>query len=367
MGIIFSNGGWGNKGISFGFNTSDWFIIIVDGNNDVGFNFKEKIPDFNVYEWHNYTVTVSEGKNLNVYIDGRNVFSTVYINTINSSDTETPSVIGSTYNGGYALSGSVDEAKIYHTALSAEQIKEIIAIQEPFKGPEYELLAHYSFDNKVNLGADNCKNFMMEAGKSVSFIDDGITGGAACLSSVSDGNIPFIYNGNMLDGEKDITISAFARLNNDCNLNDGLAIIFSNGGWDKNGISFGFATDDSFVIIAGNNEDQNFCITEKIEGFNAFIWHNYTITLIDGKKLKVYIDGIEVFSVIYKNYVNASDLTTPTVIGSAFDGAYPFYGFVDEIKIYRISKSETEINKICRLHSPLENMPMLGRGQQTFL
>ena len=357
---IFSNGWQNDGGLSFGFSGDEWMYICADasGGDWLAFNLKTvtQDSDFNAHDWHAYALTLKNGRVLQVYIDGKAVFSYTFNEEINTVNEQSYFTLGSTYNGGYHLAGSLDEVKVFLRPLSEGEIADCL-----HQTKSSQLISYYAFQCADTLGMDQCGTYQLTSHISgtVNYEPVGVSDGAVHFSREAlDGDLHLYNESDALDGETDFTVSAFAKLDEGEILTGDMGILFSNGGWSNSGISFGFNTSEWFIVIVNGNNDVGFKFNEKIPGYDAYKWHHYAVTVSDGKNLRVYIDGAEMLSVVYQNPINATDSTTPCVLGSAFNGGYAFPGCMDEVKLYSSALSQGEIDRLCQLDAPYSKAPI---------
>ena len=346
---IFSNGWQGQGGFSFGYSSSEWMFICADavGGDWIAFNIKSALGDdsFNAYAWHNFTLTVKNGVDLAVYIDGKLAHSVTLGSTLNTVNADFPFAIGTTHSGGYPFNGAVDEVKAFNVGLTAEQVAALVADKETDKPDVDEPgtdepagdapIANYTFDG-ADLGADEAGSYPL-TNSNLATVVDGKVGDAAHFDNQHLFNV-FLYNSaDPLEGKNDFTVSAFAKL--DAGVTADEHCIFSNGGWGNGGITFMLNTHEWLHInvdTAAGTQDLGFHIASATgnASFDAHEWHNYAVTVKDGITLNVYIDGALAYTATLNGAISTTNTESVFAVGTTFNGGYPFCGAVDIVKVF---------------------------------
>ena len=347
---IFSNGWQDQGGLSFGFSSHEFMFICADvtGGDWIAFNVASALNDtsFSAYDWHNYVVTLKNGTQINVYIDGVLAHSTSFSEEVNTVNSASPFAIGTTFNGGYPFIGTIDTVKIFDKGFNAKQVSELYSDGKTYQSSIIEPLARYFFDS-TDIGEDTFGNYPL-TNPGYATVQSGNSGNGVHFD-VDHLYNPFLYNSaDPLEGKKDFTVSAYAKL--DSSVTSDNHTIFSNGWQDQGGLSFGFSSHEFMFICAdvtgGDWIAFNVASALNDTSFSAYDWHNYVVTLKNGTQINVYIDGVLAHSTSFSEEVNTVNSASPFAIGTTFSGGYPFLGTIDTVNIYDFALNRSEISTV---------------------
>ncbi len=108
-------------GYDFEIGTSGWNANISDGSTKLLGNYASPRPAFN--QWHLYATVVDRNQNMAyAYIDGVQ-YDSANISTLGSISTALPLTIGRENTGGHNFKGSIDDIRMYNSALSPLEIQ----------------------------------------------------------------------------------------------------------------------------------------------------------------------------------------------------------------------------------------------------
>ena len=321
----------------------------------------KKIPE--VRQWHMITGTVS-GNKAKFYIDGKlaaeNTLTTNF--KCNTSD---PLTIGMHYYNGcpsnwaYAYYGKIDDLSIFNRALSAEEIAEL----HDFNG-DYQISAQNTTASTYNNNNDDNLPNNLKRGLVAYYPFDGnandmsgnghhgtVNGNVKPTTGrKNDPNGAYQFPGQAMNY---ISVANSADLNNNS---------FTINAWvytDKNDYGKNYIVDKGRDISIGTYRlfvDGVGAYTKGTNGAGVKQipevrqWHMITGT-VSGNKAKFYIDGKLVSeSTLGDNFkCNTSD---PLTIGMHYYNgcpsywAYPYYGKIDDLRIYNRNLSAEEIMEL---------------------
>ncbi len=323
----------------------------------------KKIPEVN--QWHMITGTVS-GNKAKFYIDGKLVSESTLSDNF-KCNTSDPLTIGMHYYNGcpsgwaYAYYGKIDDLSIFNRALSAEEIAELY----DFNG-DYQISTQNKTASTYNNNNDNNLPNNLKRGLVAYYPFDGNA------NDMSGNGHHGTVNGNvkLTTGRKNDTNGAYQfpgqamnyiSVPNNANLNNNT---FTINAWvytDRNDYGKNYIVDKGrdinvgtyrlgvdFVGACTKYNGTNGASVKKIPEVNQ--WHMITGT-VSGNKAKFYIDGKLVSeSTLSDNFkCNTSD---PLTIGMHYYNgcpsgwAYPYYGKIDDLRIYNRELSAEEINQL---------------------
>lgn len=273
---------------------------------------------FDCSQWHHYAVTYStKAMTTVIYIDGNNVASDVTNPGQVLTSSMIPILLGH-YKTSY-MNGALDDVRIYHEALSADEIKSLASMDRT-------LVLHLNFDDSsaATQAWDSSgygRNGSLSGGASFT---SGKLGGAINL----DGTSAYVSTPAFPTPGTGITVSCYARsLNSTWNADDCL-----------------ISKDPSFTLstIAGTpNIEFNAKIGGVLKtvqftapaGFNPAAWHHYLGTYSTSSgALRIYVDGVLQNSVT--GLGGSMDTTSSSVtVGRDPSGSNFLAGQVDDVKI----------------------------------
>lgn len=216
---IGTSSGWNNIRIGLLRRTSNGYPLfsISDGTNNINYNFAA--TSFSLDVWHHIAVTYDNGK-LTMYLDGQvnKTMTTTIVPVITASH---HLGIGGAADGAEKLTGFLNDVRIYDTALSPREIKEIskgLVLHYTLSGignpnlcipqvsdSKWTLWSQGSSWNSINTR----EKVVDENGKTWCHVIQTTTsgyGGYACSPGAN-------YNGIVIDPNKKYTISALAKTN----------------------------------------------------------------------------------------------------------------------------------------------------------
>ncbi|MCD6392423.1 MAG: LamG domain-containing protein, partial [Planctomycetes bacterium] len=115
-------------------------------------------------EWTHVAGVLTEDKKLHIYVNGKLAASAKAAGLLGGDPAEVMQIgadEGSTvgeYNGGYGFNGLIDEVRVYHRALSANEIARDASAQSNLTADKAGLVLCYTFDGKRLLDASGNEN-----------------------------------------------------------------------------------------------------------------------------------------------------------------------------------------------------------------
>lgn len=365
---IWSNGWQDQGGLSFGFSSNEYMFICADvtGGDWIAFNIASALNDdtFSAYEWHNFTLTLKNGIQLAVYIDGEMVYSITFSEAVNTINSEYPFAIGTTHNGGYPFLGSIDNVKIFDKGFTGNQVAELYIDGKTYTSAITEPIARYTFDSD-DIGADTFGNYPLEDRGYVTVVDGNSENGVHFDNTHLFNT--FLYNtADPIKDKRDFTVSAFAKL--DAGVTD-WQCLFSNGWQGSGGLSAGYNIDGWVFVAADAGCDWiSFNIANELgdTSFSVLDWHNYTLTLKNGIQLSFYVDSILVYTTTFTSALVPSAYGSPFTIGTTYNGGYPFGGTIDTVNIYDFALNSSQIGTVMEGKELMDDGPILPEATYNF-
>lgn len=279
--------------------------------------------------WSHVCGTLAAGYTVSIYVNGVNVVTTTGVTTNWQTNPAGMNLQVANFNGvgGYAYKGAVDDVRIYNSALSQFQIRQL-ATQVPTG-----LVARYDFTgdrNDVSGFGQNLNN----NGASSDFDRFGVANASARFSGGShlDGAMAYFPTGN-----QPRTICAWTNPSTLFNGTFSEAVMYgtSSAGW-------GFGMD-----AAGGLPNGRFFILDTAGDLAYAMPHGLSIwrhvcSTHDGATEQIYVDG---------NSIASATRTLATAPGSLFIGKGVFVGDffngnIDDVRIYNRALSTIEIRAL---------------------
>lgn len=246
--------------------------------------------------------------------------------------------IGSHQSGSSVLLGNTDEIRIWNIALSQDQIKQNI-IKEP-KNDATGLVAYY----KCN---DGSGSILTNSGTNPSGLDGTLVNGTGWVPSPVqiaanalsfDGSDDFVTipDNNSLDITSAITLEAWCYATKNTGIQN---VICKSSDAPNNGYIFprtdnGWANVVSYLHIGGAWRT----LSATYPSLNA--WHHLALTY-DGSMIKIYIDGVLANSASMSGVLTTN--SNAVLLGNQSGVSEYFGGYADEIRIWNVARTETEI------------------------
>ncbi len=220
------------------------------------------------------------------------------------------------------------------------------------------LVAHYRFDGNSKDSSGN-GNDGSESSPIISYIT-GIKGKAVLFKGCDSPSHIHVPNSRSLQFSDKITISFFARVDSTKQM-DGYANCLDDTGESFGGAILAKDNDRSgFVIRTGADNDGNFSslwsnnhfssprtITRvELPGYKIRSWRHIAFVIND-KEAKTYVNGVLKDHVISDDSVDFSIANERDLYIGKFDNYWhPFFGAIDDLRIYNRDLSEEEINSL---------------------
>jgi len=277
-----------------------------------------------------HVAMVHDGTDDKIFFNGALVNTKAYAGALHK--TKYPFGIGfDPIDNGSFFDGAIDDVQIYNEALSDTEIADLYDLQNPEPVVSGDLVAYYPFDGNgkdVTDYKNHATGFSLgpdlfdRANKSASF--DGAT-------EVTAANSPQLNT--------DYTTVSFWVKPNSLPAN-GEVFLLSFGGWQER-FKISLPTHGKPVWTTNHSGGISDMDSGTGNELQVGVWQMVTM-VHDGLKDKIYIDGINVAE---KDVVGTLNSTTyPLGIGyNAVDGGNWFDGYIDEVQIYKVALSDSEI------------------------
>jgi hypothetical protein len=294
-------------------------------------------------EWHFLTAVIDGSSNLNFYIDGILVSTTLYeasVNYIASPHWR----IGRNYYSNVMHKGDIDDVRIYDRVLTDQEISNLYNEGDWINLKQDQgLVAFYPFSGNANDEGGNENH--------------GTVHGEVSLTTDRFGNPDSAYS---FDGTDDyiqisdidpsiITISAW--INTLSHSSDLGPVVGEYNGSQVSG-SRSFLLDINQGGLSGGiyNSATTYQFGNSSEIINDGLWHFIVMTW-DGTEITQYIDGFPAVFDVQPSSSGSGDIfdsNQPLFIGAADQGSGREYfnGIIDDVRIYNRSLAELEINNL---------------------
>ena len=85
---------------------------------------------------------------------------------------------------------------------------------------------------------------------------------------------------------------------------------------------------------------------------NDNVWHNLVVVKTITPDLLAYLDGVQVFGSAPSGTLGSISNSYPVTLGSTGDGANPYTGLLDDVRIYNVALSSSDVTAIATGHNP---------------
>ena len=343
--------------------------------------------------WHHVAMVRSPGL-INLYADGNYLYNLELTDTILAYML----TIGDMAEGGEAFNGSIDEVRIWNTALTQQQIQASMNIK--LDGNETNLYRYYDFDEGIpganNNGIVSLRDRMIDSSNNGTLMNFALTGSTS--NWINSWTYPAMYADHDGDGFGSGTAwtcgSMHGLVNNnlDCNDNDAsinpYAIEICGNGIDDNcdgnidfevnkALNFDGVNDhvsvpvwsfnppftlEVWINTTSGSSTMNLMAWEGVDYAQLFIqngypgysenfsgwaggwniadgnWHHLAVVRT-ASAVTMFIDGSEAWSNSISNTPSTSTLT----LGDWSNGGLPYSGSMDEVRIWSTALSQRQI------------------------
>lgn len=300
-------------------------------------------------QWHLYTMTVDYGVLFSAYIDGVLVGSTTSFSGSMSNTTGTL-YIGDRGDAGY-FSGSIDEVRIYSTALTAVQIQSL------YKAGQSDTVN--VMDTNGNLNSGLAGYWKLDEGTGTSAVDSSINGNTGTLTNGptwTTGQIGSAvdFEGNYITASipsLGTTYTASAWIKSDSVT--GNSIFFSHRSTsDISPVAFQLDHTDADIRFVVRDDAGNIATATYTAALSIGQW-THVVGVRSGNTITLYVNGIAAtaasasFGTLTPNSMNIGAAAVGSVTRSHF-----FNGAVDEPRVYSRVLSVDEVAQLYRYSGP---------------
>ncbi len=319
----------GNTEFWLGVSANDFLTATIGARTGAGWAAGETAVKVVLNKWYHLAATW-DGTTVRVYIDGE--FNKSYA-LASYSNANSPTRLGASNDGtAYQYNGLIDDVRIYSTALSASEVKEL-----------YQTRA--TVDEGGNLS-------VMGISLPSAAVSDGLVGwwklDGNALDSSGNGNDGTASNVSWVDGK----IGQAGSFN-------GASSFISIQPMEVTSVSlwinFNLVTTISYFLGYASNrgiryDGAKFLVYDGANGWTLVPWTkvdafvNFTV-VIRGAECDIYIDGVKIG---VANKVNPLPLLSVERIGNRGDGYY-FPGHIDDVRFYNRALEYGEIKLLYSL------------------
>lgn len=307
-------------------------------------------------DWHHISYAYN-GTTWSGYLDGTQVFSTTRTFSLEGS-AASGFTMGSAASGSAFVNASIDEVRVYNTALTVAQIQSL------YKAGDSDVMNVADINGNLNSGLTGY--WALNEGAGTSILNSAVVGGSTSLTGTPSWVTGQVGSALDFDGIDDtanvaydaaftsstmLTYSFWAKPD----LNDGYGILGSLNG--ENSSSYGRISIDNAGVQAGTPQ---MLITRNIGGttttrtvtftYPVSTWFHYVYTY-DGVSERVYING-SLSGEWAQTGTFASNTEFGLVLGRGHTVAQYYDGALDEVRMYNRALSATEAAQLYRYSGP---------------
>jgi hypothetical protein len=276
--------------------------------------------------FHHVAITWN-GSSIQFYVDGNTLGGAYSYTSQNTSNTIVG--IGAYASGDVPLYGSIDQVRIFNTALNSTQVGQLAL--EDYTDPKKSTTDYFGNGSGVALYE------LDEDANSSNFEQAAVFNGSSRITS-----------DDPVKNDTTFSISAWINVDNINTFNPIISVYGSSAGTrkylfrvsDSNSLDF-FTYDESGVITG---------IVQESSALTVGTWHHVAATVESGGDLELYLDGVSVATDTGNSNVN-TDATADLIIGSRDDYAAGssvnnFNGKIDQVRIYSSALDSTDVEKL---------------------
>ncbi|MBN1990153.1 MAG: leucine-rich repeat protein, partial [Bacteroidales bacterium] len=326
-----------NNSIILRTDASSGSLIFQCANGTTNSEIKTDAAVVTTNTWHHVATTISSAGAATIYIDGTAVKSGSV--SAPNNVTRANNWLGkSAWSVDNYFKGTMDEVSIWHKALTQADIEAIK--QTSPTGNENKLAAYYNFNQTTGTtltdATGNAKNGTLNgfalSGTTSNWVA-GYTPPAANNSLHFDGTNDYVACPAI--NPTQFTVEAWVY---PTTLGKDQAIISTLNVSSNVGMELHIGPDNLPIITINNNG--SFIDVKGTNTITADTWTHLAATY-NGTNLKLFINGTEAKSESYSNYRNS---TAPVNLGKRYnEDSYYFSGRIDEVRIWDIARTQTEI------------------------
>ena len=311
-------------------------------------------------DWSMVTMTYDDSMGyFKTYINDALDFSTTH--KMELRNTYRDLYIGSVIGSHAFFKGTIDEIRIYHKVLTSNEIQTLYEDfnltenpDEPTEPESNSLVAYWSFDDNSNLGYDDSGNGYHGTNYGAAWTSKGVSGGALEFDGMDD-----YVRVDSVPGSTEYTYSTWVKvygMNYETGEYHQLVLFHSKDGrpniGNSNGVLLISREDLEIQELRSDVYSNSGSYNDLRYDFDFFDNKFHHIVATFNKNfLHLYLDG----ELVNSKSIKIGELSSepyPVFIGndnlgshvSGFDS--PFYGIIDEIRIYNYALSASEIENL---------------------
>ncbi|MFY0599432.1 MAG: VCBS repeat-containing protein [Cyclobacteriaceae bacterium] len=278
-----------------------------------------------------HLVSTFDGTNFSLFVDGELVFSDT------RSLTFTEMTIGALdRSGSESWSGSIDDVRIYGSALSATDVLTLYQSEKPDL-----TYAYFEFNNNLNDSSDKGNN-ASDGSTGNSFAADRVGASSQAFNKVFSGGAPSISGSANYDFGNELTVSAWIRPDTYSTIDD--ILIVSNGDGFGNGFDLSLVLGDVPSADQSARRQINAAIHGISSGYigDVYIdrWMHIAMRYTRNVGVSAFVNGVNIGSFGAGSDSGVLPSPSEVSIGSNFDG------FIDEVRIIQEALTDAEISAL---------------------
>ena len=300
----------------------------------------------------------STGRKLSTFLNGTAIDTDVSMSTSGSSVNDSSTVIGSFRStSGPFFDGSIDQVRIYNTALTSSQVTQLYQENNSTVGTHlFGCIANYNLDGSAKESMGTTAHDGTETDITYRYdgtptaVDFGV-GGKSNYGTRFNGSSSYINLGTGSSGlsgllNQKVSQSVSFWMNTSYTGISGNSIIYSVYAGGGISLNIYYLTNGTLYFLTRyTNSDTTFTTTQT---FNDSQWHHISVTIdVPNLERKIYIDNSLVSTQALSSNAYGGSGTTGVALGTNGNFNTQYYkGDLDQVRIFNKAISSAEVSKL---------------------